>query len=261
MNAVFEKVKTAGWFLQRPAFWPHMMALARRKFDGSGAHDVDYKPSERWAAERATSIGEALVKIGILSSADDLPEKLPAALLGEGEVRAAKAKVEMGGPGDLDLIYQSILATKATRVVETGVAYGWSSMAALAALQATGGKLVSVDMPYPKANNEAYVGLVVPDEWRKDWTLIREPDRNGIKKALARFGGEIDVAHFDSDKSYAGRMFAYPLLWEALRPGGLFISDDIQDNFGFRDYCAANGLDFAVTESDGKFVGLVMKPL
>lgn len=260
MSAVFEKVKTAGWFLQRPSFWPHMMALAQRKFDGSAAHEQHFPEAESWAAERATPISDALVKIGALTTAADLAEALPAALIAEGEVRAAQAKVVMGGPGDLDLIYQSILAIKAKRVVETGVAYGWSSLAALAALRQTGGRLASVDMPYPKANNEAYVGLVVPDDWRGDWTLIRQPDRNGIKQALEHFSGEIDLAHFDSDKSYSGRMFAFPLLWNALRSGGLFISDDIQDNFGFRDFCAAQDIPFAVTESTGKYVGLAMKP-
>lgn len=198
--------------------------------------------------------------MGALAADAPLPAGLDPALIAAGEARAAQARVTMGGPGDLDLIHRAILAIGAGRVVETGVAYGWSSLSALAALQVTGGRLASVDMPYPKAGNEADVGIVVPSEWRDRWTLIREPDRNGVAKAIAHFGGTIDLAHFDSDKSYPGRMYAYPLLWNALRPGGLFISDDIQDNFGFRDFAASLGLPFAVTESDSKFVGIIAKP-
>ncbi|MEZ5708019.1 MAG: class I SAM-dependent methyltransferase [Blastomonas sp.] len=261
MSALIEKAKTAAWFAARPAFWPHMVALTLRKFDGSAGHEQHFPEAEAWAAERAVSIEQALRTVGVLADGAALPDGLPDGLIAAGEERARRASVEMGGPGDLDLIHQSILVTGAQRVIETGVAYGWSSMAALSALVQTGGRLVSVDMPYPKANNEAFVGIVVPDEWRDRWTLIREPDRNGIRRALERFDGEIDLAHFDSDKSYKGRMFAYPLLWNALRPGGLFISDDIQDNFGFRDFCAAHGLAFAITESDGKYVGLAMKPV
>jgi hypothetical protein len=122
-----------------------------------------------------------------------------------------------------------------------------------------GGRLVSVDMPYPKENKEDFVGIAVPAEWRREWTLIREPDRNGLKKAIKRLGGTIDLCHYDSDKSYPGRMFAYPILWDALRPGGVFISDDIQDNFAFRDFCAARGIAYAVTESEGKYVGIARK--
>ncbi|MXO91355.1 hypothetical protein GRI41_11015 [Altererythrobacter aquaemixtae] len=260
MNTLIEKVKTALWFARRPSFWAHMVALTRRQFDGSAVHETKAPEAKAWASERAVPIADALRAVGALGAEDSLPAKLPAKLISDGEARAAKAAVTMGGPGDLDLIYQAILATGAQRMVETGVAYGWSSMAALAALEQTGGKLVSVDMPYPKAGNEADVGIVVPDEWRGRWMLIREPDRNGIRKALAQFGGEIDLAHFDSDKSYVGRMFAFPLLWRALRSGGMFISDDIQDNFGFRDFCAQIGVDFAITESDGKFVGICRKP-
>ena len=99
----------------------------------------------------------------------------------------------------------------------------------------------------------------VPPELATEWTLIREPDQNGLKKALRGLGGAIDLCHYDSDKSYQGRMFAYPLLWQALRPGGIFISDDIQDNLAFRDYFAAAGVEVHVTSSDGKFVGVARK--
>src|SRR5262249_40277160 len=142
--------------------------------------------------------------------------------------------VRMGGPGDVNLLYAAVKLSGAWRVVETGVAYGWSSLAILAALDGRdGARLVSVDMPYPKINNEAFVGIAVPERLRGRWRLIHAPDRHGLERAIAEAGGTIDLCHYDSDKSWWGRQYGFPLLWEALRPGGVFISDDVQDNMAF----------------------------
>jgi len=95
---------------------------------------------------------------------------------------------------------------------------------------------------------------------RTNWELMREPDRRGLEKAIARFGGRIDLCHYDSDKSYWGRTYAYPLLWRALVPGGVFISDDIQDNMAFAEFVEKRELTFAVTEYEGKLVGITRRP-
>ena len=56
-----------------------------------------------------------------------------------------------------------------------------NSLAILKALSLTNnGKLFSVDMPYPRKKNENEVGIVVPEYLKKNWTLIRAPDRPGI---------------------------------------------------------------------------------
>jgi hypothetical protein len=46
----------------------------------------------------------------------------------------------------------------------------------------------------------------------RSWAIIRGPDRPGIKKAIAWAGGIIDLCHYDSDKSWWGRQYGYPLL-------------------------------------------------
>jgi predicted O-methyltransferase YrrM len=252
-----EKLKTLIWFASRPSFYAHMLALIGRKLRGATRHESHYAASHAWAARLAVARDDALRAAGL---EDVLQAGVPRDLLEVAAGRVRDSGVAMGGAGDLDLLYRAILASRSRRVIETGVAYGWSSLAALAALRETDGRLVSVDMPYPKAATEAFVGVAVPDGLRERWTLIREPDRNGLRKAIRTFEGRIDLCHYDSDKSYPGRMFAYPLLWDALRPGGLFISDDIQDNFAFRDFFEQRGISFGVTESDGKFVGIARKP-
>jgi predicted O-methyltransferase YrrM len=254
---MIEKLKTVAWFARRPRFWPHMAALTTQRLGGATRHEAQKEAAAAWAAERAVDIGSALAAIGVVERD---PRPLDPALIDDGERRAVRSGVRMGGPGDLDLIHRAVRATGARRMVETGVAYGWSSLAALAALRDIDGRLVSVDMPYPKMGNEAFVGIVVPPEWRTHWTLIREPDRHGLRRALAAFAEQVDLVHYDSDKTYAGRMYGYPLLWRALVSGGVFISDDIQDNFGFRDFAAQVGQTPAIVESGGKYVGLLRKP-
>ena len=94
---------------------------------------------------------------------------------------------------------------------------------------------------------------------RKNWTLIKRPDNPGIIKALIKAGGKIDICHYDSDKSWWGRHYAYPILWNSLNHQGLFISDDIQDNLYFSEFVKKYALNFAVVKFDGKFVGLIRK--
>jgi len=258
---IIEKIKTAHWFLVRPNHWAQAVELAGRKLKPNHDRPELREQARAWAAERAVPVGEALAAVGLVpADGKELPRLTPE-FLSEAERRAAGSKVKMGGPGDLDLLYAATSLSGAARVVETGVAYGWSSLAILAGLRAhPDARLVSVDMPYPKMGNEAFVGIVVPADLRARWELVREPDRNGLSKAIRKLGGKVDLCHYDSDKSWFGRQFGYRLMWDALVPGGVFISDDIQDNLAFKELVERKALPFAVTGYAGKFVGILRKP-
>lgn len=252
-----EKLKTAIWFARRPAYWSHGFALAGRKLLPNHDRPELRAKARAWAAEHTVTVREALGAVGIAASMAPMDR----ILLAEGEELARRSTVKMGGAGDMELIYNSVRASGAIRVIETGVAYGWSSLAILAGLEErSSAKLVSVDMPYPKVGNERFVGVVVPERLRSKWVIVREPDRRGLKKAIALMGGGVDLCHYDSDKSWWGRRYAFNLLWNALAPNGILISDDIQDNLYFRDFVADRGLAFAVTEYQGKYVGITRKP-
>ena len=252
--------RRALWYLRRPAFWQHGLALIGHRVGGTEQSDAARAKATAWADSVAIDAQAALAAVGIQVLGDHLP-KVPPVLLEEGRQRAARVDVRMGGAADVNLLYAATILARPHSVVETGVALGWSSLAILAALRRNGsGRLVSVDMPYPRRKNEPWVGAVVPDALRAGWQLIRLPDRPGVKRAIRAVGGSIDLAHYDSDKSYQGRMYAYPLLWKALAPGGLLISDDVQDNFAFREFCVRRGIGFHIIRSGNKFAGIARKP-
>lgn len=253
---MLNKILLVIWFIIRPKFYQHFFSLIKRKFLFN--HDTlnNSKKAYNWAHTNAVSYFDALQKLKIKGDAIGLDNDS----IIQGQELEAKSSVKMGGSGHIHLLYDCVKLLKVQNVIETGVAYGWSSLAILKALsQNKKGKLFSVDMPYPRKKNESDVGIVVPQDLRKNWTLIRRPDNPGIIIALKKAGGKIDLCHYDSDKSWWGRHYAYPILWKSLSPNGLFISDDIEDNLYFSEFVEKNSLNFAVVEFDGKFIGLIRK--
>ncbi len=86
------------------------------------------------------------------------------------------------------------------------------------------------------------------------------PDRQALPRAIEA-GQPFDLCHYDSDKSVRGRLWTYPLLWEALRPGGVLISDDIGDNLAWRAFCDRVNQPSIVIDRGSKFVGVLVKPI
>jgi predicted O-methyltransferase YrrM len=258
---VIEKVKTLLWFLKRRNYWGHALALMIRKFFINKDSNKLRKAAGEWAKSQSVlSVSDALRKIGLLDKNRNFDEEINPLLISGAVKLAEKSKVQMGGPGDLELLYSASKLSGAKKLLETGVAYGWSSLALLASIKDDdSSRLISVDMPYPKMNNEEFVGCVVDSSLRDKWELIREPDRYGILKAIEKFGGTFDLCHYDSDKSYYGRKYAYDILWDALKDGGVFISDDIQDNMYFKEFVESKELQFSVIKSEDKYVGIIYK--
>jgi predicted O-methyltransferase YrrM len=257
---MFGKLATLGWYLRRPRLYPQQLRDWREKFIYRDApFNHSRAEAEQWCAGRAVNYEAAVQQLLGRRPEGEVTERFPE-VFAEARRRQDACPVRMGGAGDLNLIYWLARYTQATRIVETGVAFGWSSLAFLLAIRdQSGARLVSVDMPYPKLNNDEFVGCVVPENLRAGWTLLRYADREGVPKALRLLGG-IDLCHYDSDKRYRSRMWAYPRLWAALRPGGLLISDDIGDNVAFRDYCRQLAAEPVIVSIDRKYVGVLIKP-
>jgi predicted O-methyltransferase YrrM len=252
-------LKKACWAIKRPYLYSHVLRQLVGKIAGK-PNDTHAKraEAEQWCKQLAQETPSALRLLLAKDTFVDIHDAYGETLR-HASHRESACPVRMGGPGNLNLLYHCAESLGATRVIETGVAYGWSSLALLLSLaHRDGAKLVSVDMPYPMLDNDTYVGFVVPETLRSRWNLIRRPDRVGIPSGLKELG-QIDLCHYDSDKSYDGRMWAYPILWAALRPGGIFISDDISDNLAFRDFCVSRGLSPTIISFDSKYAGVLRK--
>jgi len=254
---MINKILITLWFILRPKFYLHFLSMIKRKFFINHDTIINRRKAEAWAAKNTTSYISAFQKLGLKGDLVGLDINT----INEAQKLEKSSSFKMGGAGHINLLYDCTKLLKAQKVIETGVAYGWSSLAILKALHDVNfGKLYSVDMPYPRKNNEGDVGIVVPKYLKDNWLLIREPDKPGIIKALEKAGRKIDLCHYDSDKSWWGRHYAYPILWDSLKPKGLFISDDIQDNLYFSEFVKNKSLQFVVVKFKEKYVGLIRKP-
>lgn len=244
-------------YLVRPHLYPELTRkIYKNIFDRKTAFKGK-EMAETWCHKNAVSQQEVITAFLEMTNYDKIENRF------QEEFTFAKnaeknCPVKMGGAGALDLIYYLSEYTQAKSILETGVAYGWSSLAALLSLQNRNGILYSSDMPYLGKDNDRFVGCVVPEKLKKNWKLFRFADKESLPR-IFKEQSSFDFIHYDSDKSYNGRKWAYPFLWNKLRKGGVLMSDDISDNAAFMDYCFQNDLQPVIIEFDGKYAGFIIK--
>lgn len=136
-------------------------------------------------------------------------------------------------------------------MVETGVANGKSSAFILRAMERSGrGKLWSIDLPtYQEKISgtlEGYDALVpkglqpgwlIPQTLRSRWEL-RLGSATELLPALKEELPELDVFFHDSLHTYEHMHFELALATGWVRPGGVVLCDDIQDNKAFEEISA-----------------------
>lgn len=256
MSEVARIGKTFFGYLKRPDLYPE---LGRKIIKNIFNRNSAFKGKEKtlaWASSKAVSQEEAIlqlfgVEMQLFSTL--FPQQLQWA-----KEKEAACPVKMGGAGALELIYYACEYTQAKTVVETGVAYGWSSFASLLSLKKRNGMLYSSDMPYLGQNGDQYVGYIVPEELKSGWKLFRFADKESLPKIFGEVQA-IDVLHYDSDKAYEGMSWAYAQLYAKLRKGGVFISDDINDNSAFQDFCEKHNIEPTIVRFEDKYVGIFIK--
>ena len=254
---MIEKVKTIFWFLKNPRYIQQIIQVLKR--NKNSQQEETRVESTNWCKENCISQEEALKKLTGKSTFKNINRLYP------DEIKLAKntasnCPIKMGGEGAISFLYHLVKEKKFKNIIETGVAYGWSSLAILLAIKdIENALLISNDMPYIKANNEDYVGCIIPENIKSKWQLQRLPDVKGIPLALNFFNHNIDLCHYDSDKSYTGRKWSSPILWSSLKNGGLFVSDDINDNIAFKQFCEDVNRIPIIIEHLGKYVGVIIK--
>ncbi|ASK31538.1 methyltransferase [Chryseobacterium sp. T16E-39] len=248
--------KTFIAYLKRPDLYPE---LGRKILKNTVNRNNAFKGKEKtniWAQSKAVSQKEAISRLfGVDASLFKIEYK---DVLDNAAQKEKECPIKMGGPGALELIYYACEFSGAKNVIETGVAYGWSSLASLLSLTKREGTLYSSDMPYLGQNGDQYVGYVVPEELKKNWKLFRFADKESLPKIFVE-NKIFDVVHYDSDKSYDGMFWAYNELYAHLKKGGVFISDDIGDNSAYQDFCEKNAIESTIIEIDEKYVGVFVK--
>lgn len=256
MTEISRVLKTFVAYLKRPDLYPE---LGRKIIKNTINRKSSFKGKEKtnsWAASVAVAQKEAVSRLFSMDI-DDFRSQF-AEILQEADRKEKECPIKMGGAGALELIYYACEFTKAESVLETGVAYGWSSMAALLSLAKRNGTLYSSDMPYLEQGGDQFVGCIVPDNLKKYWKLFRFADKESLPKIFAE-RPSFDVFHYDSDKSYNGRMWAYDQVYKRLKPGAVFISDDIGDNSAYQDFCEKKNIKTTVVEYEGKYIGVFVK--
>ena len=223
---MFSKLQTLSWYLKQPKGIALVWLLIKRKTIYASREKTRME-AEQWCRQYASDTQSALKKLfpDLTDPVMNLETKFPEEFSFAYE-KVKSTPYKMGGQGNIVLLYNICERIGARYVLETGVAYGWSSLSILLSLKNRDESLlISTDMPYAKMGNDNYVGIAVAPGLRNCWKLIREPDISSLPKAL-REVPYLDVVHYDSDKSYLGRMMSYPKLYNKLRPA-VFLSQTI----------------------------------
>jgi len=174
------------------------------------------------------------------------------------ENKLRRLDLKPGGGAHFPLLYFLTRLLDPATVVETGVAAGWSSQSILLSLRknGSGGRLYSSDFPYFRYHNpERLVGVLVDQELKGEWSLYIDGDRTALPVILLHIDS-IDIFHYDSDKTYDGRDFAFTLVEPKLTDTAIILFDDIQDNSHFYDLVNRKRWQSKVFDFQGKLVGM-----
>ena len=217
-------------YLTRPYLWFDLLRQPYRLIQLSRKREK--LNSVSFCQNSLISLSEAIDTIKVLASSDseindynfttqDLPSHFP-------------------GGANPEFLYVVVRLLQPSIVIETGVGFGISSSAILTALhQNNFGHLYSIDRPaFLNDQRDADVGSAVHNSLYSRWSFIRGVDRDHLPRLFTSlsFNGPL-VFHYDSDKSYFGRYWAFNLAYCSIPSGSLIISDDSSDNMAFFDFC------------------------
>ena len=267
---------------RNPALWPELRRMAVRYalslhfLPGRRARTRKRLGAERaaalaWRRERAAPPGELAERLPLPFTLTDVRARFPD-VFREARERVDACPLEEfggvvnGGAANVDLLYSLARALGARTVVETGVAFGWSTLALLLAIgDREGAHVFSTDLPHcfnaPQRrwrDGDEWVGAAAPHTLRERWTLYVMADREGLPRAL-RAAGPVDLAHYDSDKSLENCAFGYATLWDSLREGGALVAAAVDRNLAFRRFAEEVGGSPVIVEGDGNCSGILFK--
>jgi predicted O-methyltransferase YrrM len=145
------------------------------------------------------------------------------------------------------------------KVVEVGVGRGATTRAILTALKENQkGHLYSIDFPALRPGYAQDIGMLVTETLRAQWTLILGPSRRELQRLLPTIG-RIELFVHDGAHSYYAQRADYEAAADYLAPGGVLISDDV-NNGSFLEVSRARGMRaLLIYQSKTDPIGLAFK--
>lgn len=185
-----------------------------------------------------------------------IPDKAYKLLYEERSKLVEKNPYKFGGGGDHALLYNVCRNNNINAILETGVANGWTTLSILLSIRKDNKKfLTSIDLPYPYLNSQKYIASAVPNYLKDRWQLLLGRDY----KILSKLNNTYDLVHYDSDKSYYGKLRCFEKIWSLLKKHGIFISDDVSDNNAFIDFAISKNKTPTVYKYSNKYIGFLIK--
>ena len=92
-----------------------------------------------------------------------------------------------------------------------------------------------------------------------NWELKIEGDEVNIPKLISNIN-HIDIFHYDSDKTYKGKINVYNLIKKKISNKSILIFDDkIQDDKFFYEICQSSNLQYKIFKFKSKYIGVIGK--
>jgi len=163
---------------------------------------------------------------------------------------------------DCELLYFITRKFKPAIILETGVAIGYSTSYFLSAIKKNNlGKLYSSDFMYLGIkDSKNYIGYLPKKlKFNHDKLLFKDGDEFNIPKILNKLNKKnIELFHYDSDKSYRAKEKSLKLISNKVSKKIIYIFDDIQDDFFFKDFVKKNNLKYLIIQptNKNKYIGI-----
>jgi len=123
-------------------------------------------------------------------------------------------------------------------IVETGVCYGVTSSFILKALEVNGkGKLYSIDLPPLGKHADQFVGRLIPQTLRGNWTLKRGSSKAVMPGIIERVE-QVDFFIHDSLHTYRNMRREFETVAPHLASNAVVVADDVEGNVAFQEWVA-----------------------
>ena len=143
-------------------------------------------------------------------------------------------------------------------IVETGIAYGISSLYILKALEKNSfGRLYSIDSVFRPWQSEKMIGAILPINLRGRWNLVLGKSSEKLKDIVLQLG-VIDIFIHDSLHTYKNMLYEFDTVIGNIKNQGIIVSDDVLGNDAFFEFTKKSGLkNYLIKVEEGVGLGII----